>query len=168
MNFALGVLGVLLATSSLSAEAPMPKEYIMELKEEKPQATRQIRLQMELAESDIKDYGLQQSVISNEISTRLALAQIQIKDDVSLPKLVLRVKSIQADRAIATFVQLGLFEEAVLKRNNTPMFALTWSQATLISGAKEDVVKEITQAVIGMCNSFILEYNKAFAPQNTK
>lgn len=168
MNYALALLGLLLSTGGLSADAPMPQEYSMELKEEKPQAARQIRLQLELSESDIKDYGLQQSTIFNEISTRLALAQIQIKDDVSLPKLVLRVKSIQADRAIATFVQLGFFEEATLKRNNSGIMALTWSQATLISGAKEELVKEITQVVIGMCNSFILDYNKAFSTQGSK
>lgn len=169
MNYALCILSLLLSISAFAdiaspnAPAPTAKEFTMPLNENKNERPRQIRLQIEIAETDIKDYALEQSTIVNEISTRLALAQIQIKDDPSLPKLVLRIKSIQADRAIATFVQMGFFEEATLKRNNNSIMALTWSQATLISGPKDEMIKEITQVVIGMCNSFILEYNKAFA-----
>lgn len=146
-----------------ATDEKMSKEYTMQLKDTKQQAPRQIRLQLELSESDVKDYGLPQSMLSSELSTRLALAQIQIKDDPALPRLVLRVKSIQADRAIATFVQLGFFEDAVLTRNKSTISALTWSQATLISGPKEEMVKEVTQIIISMVNSFILDYNKAMS-----
>lgn len=157
------LLSILLITCCLTADSPPPQEYTMELKSEKTKAKRQLRLQLEVDESDIKNYGLQQSAIYTEISTRLGLAQIEIKTDTSLPKLVLRIKSIQADRAVATFIELGYFEEVTLLRNNTGILALTWSQATLISGAKDDLVKEVMPIVIDMTNAFILEYNKAFA-----
>lgn len=128
---------------------------------------RQVRLQLEIEENDIKDYGLQASALQTEITTRLSLGQIQVKDDPSLPLLLLRIKSIQADRAIASFVQLVFFEDAILKRNRMEFMAMTWSKATLISGPKEDLTKELTQAVVSMVNTFILDYHKAMAPAAT-
>jgi hypothetical protein len=127
-------------------------------------APREIRLQLEIDDNDIRDYGLQQPLITSEIQTRLSLAQIKIKDDAHLPQLVLRVKSIKADRAIASFIQLAFFEEAQLLRNQNTLQALTWSQATLISCAQEDVSKEVNQVIIQMVNSFILDYQKAISP----
>jgi hypothetical protein len=161
----------LASINTIHADAPAPQppqkaqEYTMELNTPAKESARQIRLQLELSEADVKDFGLNQAQIVNEISTRLALGQIQVKDDPALPKLVLRAKSIQADRAIATFVQLGFFEDAILKRNNTSIPALTWSQATLISGPKEDLSKEVDQVIITMINAFILDYHKAMSTQ---
>ena len=135
----------------------------MEITPPGAETSRQIRLQLELSEADVKDFALNKAQIVNEISTRLALGQIQVKDDPKLPKLVLRIKSIQADRAIATFVQLAFFEDAILKRNNSSIMALTWSQATLVSGPKEDLAKEIDQVIITMINAYILDYHKAMS-----
>lgn len=141
----------------------LTKEYIIDFKDKAKPSTRQIQLQVDIAEGDIKDYGLDQSAVMHELSTRLSLAQIQIKDDPAFPKLVLRIKSIQADRAVATFVQLGFFEDSMLIRNKSSIPALTWSQATLISGPKEEMTKEVTQIIVSMINSFIMDYNKAMS-----
>lgn len=166
-------LSIMLALSSLSlfADAPPPpppsssNEFRMStVPPNQPQA-RQIRVQIDISENDVKDYGIQQGIIFNEVQTRMALAQIQIKDDPKLPQLALRVKSIQADRAVATYIQLAFYEEAQLTRNQNTLQALTWSQATLISCAKEDLIKEINQLVIQMTNNFILDYQKALSPQ---
>ncbi len=140
------------------------KEFSMPLSTPSQQAPRQVRLQIELSEADVKDYGMQQSTLYTEIATRLSLGQIQIQDDPSLPLLILRIKSIQADRAIATFVQMAFFEDAVLVRNNSNILAMTWSQATMITSSKEDLTKEVSQAMIAMTNAFILDYQKAMVP----
>lgn len=140
------------------------KEFSMPLNTPTQSNPREIRLQLDLSENDMKTYGLQQSTLYTEMNTRLSLGQIQIKTDETLPVLVLRVKSIEADRAVATFIQLAFSEEATLTRNKSPMMAMTWSKATLIAGPKEDVAKEVTQAVITMTNTFILDYQKAMTP----
>ena len=161
-------LMLLLNCAALMADAPpapSSQEFSMPVVTPTQTAPRQIRILLEIADNDIKDYGLSQAMIYNEIQTRLQLAQIQIKDEPKLPQLVLRIKSIQADRAIATFIQFSFYEEAILVRNQNSLQALTWSQATLISCAKEDLAKEVNPIIIQMINSFILDYQKALSPQ---
>lgn len=156
---------LLLGTCNLhSADTPAPSEFSMPVHTPKPVVTKALRIKIEIADSDLKTYDLQQGVIYNEIATRLALAAIQIKDDAALPQLVLRVKAIQADRAVAAFIQLGFFEDATLIRNQSAVQALTWSQATMLSCAKEELPKEIAQVIVQMTNSFILDYQKAMVP----
>ncbi len=140
-------------------------EFSMPTHVEKKATEKALRLKIEIADSDMQAYGFKQGAIYNEMVSRMQLGSIQVKDDPKYPQLVLRIKSIQADRAVATFVQLGFFEEANLVRNQSVVQALTWSQATMLSCAKEDVVKEVTQVVNQMTNSFILDYQKAMVPQ---
>ncbi|MBS0655531.1 MAG: hypothetical protein JSR46_07135 [Verrucomicrobia bacterium] len=142
-------------------------EFSMPVTTQGQNAHRTIRLDLEIAENDSRLYGLQQSALLSEITSRLTLAQIQVKNDPGLPQLTLRVKSIEADRVIATFVQLFFSEPATLIRNNSSILALTWSQATLIAGPKEDMIKEVTQSVVSMVNSFILDYQKAMTSHPT-
>lgn len=157
-------LFALLFSQNFLHAAEAQKEFSMPITTPAESNPREVRLQLEISENDIKSYGIQQSALYTEISTRLALGQIQVKTDPNLPLLVLRIKSIEADRAIATFIQLAFSEEATLTRNKSPIFAMTWFQATLISGPKEEMPKEATQVVISMTNTFILDYQKALAP----
>jgi len=146
--------------------ADLPQtEFSMPVHTPKETAARAVRLQIEVPESDARDYGLQPSMFYTEIMTRLSLGQIQIKDDPKYPQLVLRIKTIQADRALASFIQLAYYEDATLTRNQNAVMALTWSQATMLSCAKEDLIKEVNQVVVQMTNSFILDFQKAMAPQ---
>lgn len=146
--------------------ADMPKqEFSAPVSTPQVKSERAVRLQIEIPENDAKDYGLQTSTFYTEIMTRLSLGQIQIKDDTKYPQLILRIKTIQADRAIAAFVQLAYYEDATLTRNQNAVMALTWSQATMLSCAKEDLIKEVSQVVVQMTNSYILDYQKAMAPQ---
>ncbi len=158
--FALLVAG----SSVYAADAAPPSEFSMPMQPPKAPVQKALGVQIDIAESDVQAYGLQKSAIYNEISTRLALATIQIKSDSHIPQLVLRVKAIQADRAIASFIQLAFFEEAQLLRNQSIVQAMTWSQATMLSCAKEDLNKEVMQVIIQMVNAFILEYQKAMVP----
>lgn len=158
-------LALLLTSSNLvGADTPPATEFSMPVHAPKTTAEKVLRLKIDIAENDISAYNLQQSAIYNEISTRLSLGTIQIKDDASAPELVLRVKAIQADRAVAAFVQMAFFEEANLVRNQSVVQALTWSQATMLSCSKEDLSKEVSQVIIQMTNSFILDYQKAMVP----
>ena len=116
-----------------------------------------------MSEEDVSAYGLSKSQIYNEITTRLALAGVQIKENQNLPELVLRIKVIQADRAVAAFIQMGYMEPATLLRNQSVVQSLTWSQATMLSCAKEDLQKQVQQVIIQMSNAFIMDYQKTFA-----
>ncbi len=152
------------ATTLYAADAPPPSEFSMPVHPPKTAVEKVVRIKLEISESDLAAYGLQQSAIYNEIVTRLSLAAIRVKDDPAVPQLILRIKAIQADRAVAAFIQLGFFEEANLIRNQSVVQALTWSQATMLSCAKEDLAKEVGQVIISMTNSFILDYQKAMVP----
>lgn len=161
------ILLMLLVAAGLQAQTTTPPaEFSMPVHAPKQTIEKAMRVKIDISEGDLSTYGLQQSAIYNEIMTRLSLASIQIKEDPSLPQLVLRVKAIQADRAVAAFIQLGFFEDASLSRNQSIVQALTWSQATMLSCAKEDLAKEVSQVIIQMTNSFILEYQKAMVPLN--
>jgi len=146
------------------AQPQPPAEFSMPTHVQKQTMERALQLKIEIADADVTAYGFKQGAIFSEIVSRLALGSIQVKDDPRYPQLVLRIKAIQADRAVASFIQLGFFEEANLVRNQSVVQALTWSQATMLSCAKEDVVKEVTQVVNQMTNSFILDYQKAMVP----
>ncbi len=155
---------LLLGTCSLRADAPAPSDFTMPLEVKKAPVEKAVQLKIEMAEENGASYGLQKSAIYNEISTRLSLAAIKLKEGQGVPQLTLRVKTILADRAVATFIQLGFFEDATLNRNQSTVQALTWSQATMLSCAKEDVAKEVMPVIQQMTNSFILEYQKAMQP----
>jgi hypothetical protein len=161
MRHVLFILAILLSQNFLHS---VEKDFTMPLTTPTQAAPREVRLQLEISDNDTKVYGIQQANLYTEISTRLALGQIMVKPDTHLPLLLLRVKSIDADRAVATFIQLSFSEDATLTRNKSSILAMTWSQATLISGPKEEVAKEVTQTVITMVNTFILDYQKAMAP----
>lgn len=156
---------LVLGTCALqAADAPAPTEFSMPLQAEKPAAQRVVRVKVDIADSDVAAFGIQSAALYNELTTRLGLAAIQIKEDPKAPELVLRVKAIQADRAVAAYIQLAFYEEAALTRNQSTIEALTWSQATMLSCAKEDLSKEIMQVVVQMANGFVMDYQKAMVP----
>lgn len=127
------------------------------------QHLRQVKVQIDVDESEVKEYGLQTSTLLGEILTRLTLGQIQIKNDIESPLLVLRIKSIEQDKFVAAFIQLAYFEKASLLRNNSLILAQTWSKASMIGGPKEAFTKEVTDSVTSMVNTFVLDYQKALA-----
>jgi hypothetical protein len=127
------------------------------------QPPRQVKIQTEFDESELKALGLQPSALLSEITTRLALGQIQIKNDIEAPVLALRIKSIEQDKLVAAFVQLAFFEKATLLRNNSLIMAQTWSKAAMLGGSKESIAKEVTDSVTSMVTTFILDYQKALS-----
>lgn len=127
------------------------------------QHSRQVKIELEVDENEIKEYGLKISDILSEINTRLTLGQIQIKNDIEAPILVLRIKSIEQDKLVAAFVQLSFFEKASLLRNHSLILAQTWSKAAMVGGPKEMFTKEVTDAITSMVNTFVLDYQKALS-----
>ena len=51
--------------------------------------------------------------------TVLIKNNISVQDDPANPLLLLRLKTIEADTAYATFIQLAFYEDALLKRSNS-------------------------------------------------
>ena len=145
-------------------QTPPQSEFSMPTHQPKEAPEKVVRLKIEIEKGDISEYGLQKAPLFNEIMTRLTLAAIQVREKPSAPQLILRVKVIQADRAVASFIQLAFFEEANLSRNQSIVEALTWSQATMLSCAKSDLNKEVEKVVGQMINDFIVDYQKAMVP----
>lgn len=137
-----------------------------------PSVSRNVRVQIEATEKDLNMYGLAKTQIFNEISSRLSLAQIGISTSPKDPLLLLRIRTIDANRVVATFVQMSFFEDATLVRNNGAIMALTWSQASMIACEAHEWPKQVSDSIISMTNEFVLSYNKVFSqsknqtPQN--
>jgi len=127
-----------------------------------PTVSRAVRMQIEATDKDIATYGLTKTQIFNEISSRLSLAQIGISTGPKDPLLLLRIRTIEANRVIATFVQMSFFEDATLIRNNGAILALTWSQASMIACEIHEWPKQVSDSIISMTNEFVLSYNKVF------
>lgn len=152
---------LLLLIHSLAAE-----EYQMSLHDPESTAKRQIQLQIDIRTEEMEGISLDQKSIYTDIETRLQLAQISIVQDSTLPQLILRIKSIPiGTTACATFLQLTFLEEAFLKRNQTPLMAVTWSRGLLLAAEKDQYASEILSTTSSMINAFILDYQKAFSKQ---
>ena len=132
--------------------------------EEKGADTPKIRLVLEVSDEEIAPLNLKVSDLQTEIMTALIKQNILVQNDQKNPLLLLRLKTIQVGADYAGFVQLAFFEEASLTRNNATVSAMTWSQASLLTTAKEDFNKEMTKTILSMTNRFITEYKKAFVP----
>ena len=123
-------------------------------------ATPSIRLQIEVPEAEVHPLGLKLQNLQTAIMTVLIKNNISVQDDPANPLLLLRLKTIEADTAYATFIQLAFYEDAILKRSNSDVMALTWSQASLITTTKEDFPAEVMKTIVGMTESFVAEYQK--------
>lgn len=125
-----------------------------------PQNTLVIRVDiniLEMAEKDIKDYGIEQSTLYDQISKHFASANIQVRNDPDLPKFVLQIKSLPSDHTIATFIQGFFYEEAIHARSKKAIWAITWSQSGIVTGSKESYTKNVQEEVMNIVNSFILD-----------
>lgn len=119
-----------------------------------------VRLQLEVPEEEVKPLGIKVQDIQTTILTVLVKNNIAVQSDPSNPLLLLRLKTIEADTAYATFIQLAFYEDAILKRSNSDVMALTWSQASLITTTKEDFPKEVIKTIVNMTEAFVAEYQK--------
>jgi hypothetical protein len=121
-----------------------------------------IRLQVEANPQETEPYGLKVQNLQTEIMTKLIQADIHIEDDMTNPLLVLRLKSLEVESDVATFVQLAFFEQALLARNNNNVMAMTWSQASLLATSKDNYINEVTTSALAMTDAFIKDFKKAF------
>lgn len=115
---------------------------------------------IEVSGNDTKEYGIEKSQVYDEISKRLTAANFTIKNSPNLPKLIVHVKSIPADSSIATYVQVVFYQEAQLVHSKESVWAITWSQASMVIGPKENYVETVSQEVNNLVNSFIIDVSK--------
>lgn len=153
---------VVLLLAIQAAVGAQEKSFQMSLTE--PQNTQQhtISLEVDADLAHITGVDLTQQTLYNEVEQQLQMAQILVKNDPSLPRLVIRIKSVPTTDAYATFLQIAFFERAILQRNQSAFMAITWSQGTLLITSKKDYASEVTGTISSIIHSFILEYQKAF------
>jgi hypothetical protein len=121
-----------------------------------------IRFSVEMVNEETAPLGLKKENVFADVMTKLIQSQIFVQEEPKNPQLILRIKTIDAAPQVVAFVQLGFFEEATLNRNNSTLFAMTWSQATLLSAAKSEFPQACQKTILQMVTSFIAEYQKAF------
>jgi len=122
-----------------------------------------IRFKMEVAENELASLDLKRENIYSSMVTKLVQNQIFVHESEKNPMLVLRLKTIEVsgDQTVG-FVQLAFFEEAELKRNKSTIWAMTWSQGTLLTAAKRDFAAQASKTLDLMIASFATEFHKAF------
>ena len=154
---------VLFLTCALASLQLLSADEMIQLQTtpEKPK----VRLQLEIMPAEVEPLGLKIKSLETDLMTRLIQSGVLVQENPANPLLLLRLKTIEAGGAWATFIQLAFFEEAELQRNQTKTLAMTWSQASLLSTAKEDFAVEVTKVVLGMAEAFAKDYQKAFSPQ---
>lgn len=113
---------------------------------------------VEMAEKDIKDYGIEHSALYDLVAQRFQEANITIKDDPDLPKFSLQIKSLPSILTIATFIQGSFYEEATIAENKKTIWAITWSQIGIMTGSKELYKKNVKDETLNIVNSFIADY----------
>jgi hypothetical protein len=133
-----------------------------QVKTETTSTKPKLRLQIEVSPQEVEPLGLKVQNLQTAIMTTLIKNDIIVQDDPSNPQLILRLKTIDADSVNATFIQLAFYEDAILKRSNSEVMALTWSQASLITTTKQDFANEVTKTVENMTLSFVSEFQKVF------
>ena len=159
----------LIVTLVLLMHCLVSQEYQLSLHDPEHAVKRQIQFLLDMQTEEIGGISLDQKGIHEDVETRLKLAQIDIVTDPAFPQLVLRIKSIPVGHdACATFLQLTFLEEALLKRNQSPLMAVTWSRGLLLASNNDQYVPEVTSTISGMVNAFILDYQKAFSSQPKK
>ncbi|MBS0655868.1 MAG: hypothetical protein JSR46_08835 [Verrucomicrobia bacterium] len=150
----LGVQGVSFAVDSIPSTVVLIKEEALQ----QQNSLKKLNLQIDLAEKDIKAYGLQKSSLEKEIVSRLSKAHISVTNESKEPKLLLRITSKPADDIIATIVQFSFFESGTFDKNRSDKMAITWSEGALLTSKKENVSKDVNAAVDRMVDNFVREF----------
>ena len=168
MKKLLMIIALLLATQTIHAApaVPIANPAVKSLPAAKPIEKPMVRVHLELASPEVEPLGLKVQELQADIMTKLIQSDVLVQDDPKNPLLLLRIKTIEVDSAIATFIQLAFFENAELSRNKTAVQAMTWSQASLLATSKEDFVKEVTTTALNMTEAFATDYKKAFANES--
>lgn len=119
---------------------------------------------VELAEKDIKDYGIEHGTLHELLTKRFAEANITIKEDPDLPKFTLQIKSLPSVLTIATFLQGSFYEEATIAQTKKTIWAITWSQIGILTGSKELYKKNVQDESLNIVNSFISDFQQRAVP----
>ena len=120
-----------------------------------------LSLRVDPVSAEQQQAGLTAEMLQEAVTKEILAVAIPIDEQVSLPSLVLKVRSIQVGLDVATFFQLSLFEKSMLVRNRAMFNATTWSQTALLSCPPEKLKKEILETVSLMSQNFAREYLKA-------
>lgn len=121
-----------------------------------------LRLQVEVAESEMSPLGMSKDSLEAIVQKLLMDSGITVASDSDRPLLMLRVKSVLSQTIVASFIQLAFYENAILLRGNNKIQAMTWSQAALLTTGKAEMAQETVKAVTAMTNLFIKDYQTAF------
>jgi hypothetical protein len=131
------------------------------------ETTSKIRLQIETSSEEITPLGLPVNTIESAILAKLQESDIVVQNEGMKPLLLVRLKTIPGETQIVSFIQLAFFEQAHLDRNRQEVWAMTWSQASLVSSKKEEFSRAILDSLQNMTSAFTVEYQKAF-PKEVK
>ena len=133
---------------------------------EAPQvAVKELALKIDPLSKEQTDTGLTADMLKETIDRELTLGSIDINDALSLPSLILRVRTIRVGLDFATYFQLSFQEEAVLARNRSKYYAVTWSQSSILACRPEDLKNEVIDTVRILTQSFVKDYSKAMKPR---
>lgn len=149
----------LFAYSTVQADAP---QGAMANQSSTAQASGDLRLQVEVAESEMSPLGMSKDSLESVVQKLLTDSGITVASDTDRPLLMLRVKSVLSQTIVASFIQLAFYENALLLRGNNKIQAMTWSQAALLTTGKAEMAGETVKAVTAMTNLFIKDYQTAF------
>ena len=100
------------------------------------QRQAKVRLQFEIVKEDVEPLGLKLQNLQSDMMTKLIQSHIGVEDNAQVPLLLLRVKTIEIDSTVASFIQLAFLEDAELLRNHGKVSAITWSEASLLTTSR--------------------------------
>ncbi len=121
-----------------------------------------LRVQVEVQEAEMSSLGISKDSIETDLCKQLSNNAIIVTNDLTKPLLVLRIKSVVTQNIVATFIQLAFFEDATLMRGNNKIQAMTWSQASLITTSKAEMLSETVKALNAMIQLFTKDFQAAF------
>lgn len=129
-----------------------------------PRVEGTIRLQIDPFSKEQIAAGLDATAVRNQVATFLDSSGINLSDEPSLPLLNLRIRSVNIGLDVATFLQLSFSERAMLERNRSMFFAITWSQASLVGSPQKALAQEVSDILGLMLHAFVNDYAEAFQP----
>lgn len=134
---------------------------------EQPQVfSTQISLKIDPLSAEQMQQGLSVDAIKEVIAKELDQSSISINEELALPALVLRVRTIKVGLDMATFFQLTFQEEAMLVRNRSMYHSITWSQSSVLACRPEDLKKESLETIATLVKSFAKDFKKAMQPKS--
>lgn len=126
---------------------------------------REIGFKIDPLSQELMDAGLTLDMIKEVISKELDLGSIGLNENLSLPGLSLRMRTIKVGLDYATYFQLSFLEEAMLVRNRAMYHATTWSQSSILACRPEELKNEVLDTVRILAQTFVRDYNKAMQPR---